>query len=112
MGESGVKFCIAIVVAALIFTVLALRDLDARAGGAAEITVSYKQLRGYDPATNAFTSVSYLVKTVNGPGCAAVLTVDAGSVAAINALGIENGLPTWSGSRSQFAVSGLPNPCP
>ena len=108
------KFCIAIVIAALIFSVLALGDLDARAGGKsrAETTVSFRPLRAYNPATNAFTSETYFIRTADGPGCTAVLSVNAGSVATINALGLKDGLHTWSGSRRDFSASGLPNPCP
>ena len=108
------KFCIAVVIGALIFSILAFRDLDTSAGGGSrpELAVSFQVLRAYDPATNAFTGVSYLVKTMNGPGCSAVLVVDTVSVKAINALAVTDGLHTWFGGRQEFATTGLPNPCP
>jgi hypothetical protein len=109
-----VKICIAVVIGALIFCVLALKDLDANAGGGSgpELAISYKPLRAYDQATNTFTGVSYLIETTEGPGCSAVLAVDASSELAINALGVEDGLHTWSGTRREFSATGLPNPCP
>ena len=108
------KICIAVVIGALIFCVLALKDLDANAGGGSgtELAVSYKRLRAWDQSTNTFTGVSYLIRTTEGPGCSAVLAVDASSELAINALAVEDGLHTWSGTRREFSATGLPNPCP
>jgi hypothetical protein len=109
-----VKICIAVVIGALIFCVLALKDPDANAGGGSgpELSISYKRLRAYDQDTNTFTGVSYLVKSADGPGCSAVLAVDASSELAIDALAVEDGLHTWSGTRRDFSATGLPNPCP
>ena len=83
-----------------------------RSNTRAELTVSFKELRAYDPATNAFTGTSYLVRTGNGLRCSAVLTVSPDQVSQIEALSQDGDQHVWSGARAEFAVAGLPDPCP
>jgi len=109
-----VKNSVLVAIVAMFISVLTLMGLDARAVSEprAELSVSFKAMRAYDPATNAFSATSYLVKTHNGLRCSAVLAGSTVAVAEIEALAMEGDARVWSGSRADFATTGLPNPCP
>ena len=105
---------ISVSIFAMLISVLIVLGMDASANAPArpELTISFKELRAYDPATNDFTGASYLVKTENGPGCIAVFAAADVAVDKIEALAQVDDARTWSGSRADFATTGLPNPCP
>lgn len=104
---------IAVFVSALAWVMLGTNVVTGSSStSGAEFTVSFRAMRAYDPATNSFTGTSYFVRTHNGLGCSAVLAASTLPVAQIEALNMEDGLRTWSGSRTEFAATGLPDPCP
>ena len=112
------KRSVVIPVFALVVCALIALGLNANAvvgsssGNRPELEISYKSMRAYDPATNAFTGRSYLVKTLGGPGCSAVFAAEVVAVAQIEALAMDGDTWVWSGTRASFADSGPPNPCP